>query len=108
MSQVKLSDLDRFRKSLAGTIEFATLLAQAPPKARERIITEVERLDPAFLRSALRKVVYFEEFLHLDEGIVTEILSNVSPKLLAFALYGMEPDFQKKILSHMSYPQMKE
>lgn len=108
MGNVKLRDLERFKKTLAGTIEFASLIEQASQKNRERIIAEINELDPGFMRSVMKRVVFFEELVYLDEGIVAEILGRVSPKLLAFALAGMPEDFQKKILNHLSYRSMKE
>lgn len=108
MSVVKQRDLTRFKKTQQGLIEFACILEQAPPKTRDKIIQEVGELDPMFLAAALRKVVYFEEITLLDEAALAEILSHVSPKILAFALEGSEEEFSKKILETLSFRTMKQ
>jgi len=108
MSVVKQRDLTRFKKTQQGLIEFACILEQASPKTREKIIQEVGNLDPKFLNAALQKVVYFEELIFLDESALAEILSHVSPKILAFALQGCEESFNKKILETLSFRTMKQ
>lgn len=108
MSAVKLRDIERFKKSLAGMIEFATLIEQATPRSRERIIEGVEAIDPAFLRKALRKVVYFDEILYLDESILAEILAKTTPQVLAYALSGLPDEFVESVLRFLAYPQMKQ
>lgn len=108
MSVIKQRDLDRFKKTRQGLIDFAVILEQAAPKVREKIISEVRSLDPSFLRAALRKVVYFEEIIYLEESTVAEILSHVSPKILAFALAGMDEEFCKKILGNLAFRTMRQ
>jgi|688.fasta_scaffold277244_2 flagellar motor switch protein FliG len=108
MSVVKFRDLERFKKTRAGLIEFACLVEQAAPKVREKIIEQVSQLDPTFLRSALRKVVYFEELVFLEDSALAEILGHVSPKILAFALVDTEPEFSKKMMAYLGYRQMKQ
>lgn len=105
---MKKFDLSRFKKTMAGLIEFATLLEQASAARRKKIIEELEEVDRPFIRKALRKVVYFEELEHMDEGILSEILSKVSPTLLAYALRGMPDSFSKHLLRHLSYRGMLE
>jgi len=83
-------------------IEFATLLEQADPKNSEAILNAAMAEDPDFTQEALRKVVYFEEIIHLDETILAELLGKVSPKLLAFALHDRDENFRKKIIYHLS------
>jgi len=108
MSVIKQRDLERFKKTRQGLVEFAVILEQAAPKVREKIISEVGSLDPSFLRAALRKVVYFEEIVFLEESTVAEILSHISPKILAFALFGMDEDFCKKILGNLAFRTMRQ
>lgn len=107
MPAVKREDLSRFKKTMQGIIEFATLLEQATPKRRARILKEIEVIDPDFMHTVLRKVVYFEEFEYLNETILAEILSKVTPNLLACALRGMPDKFKKHVLDQLSYPEMK-
>jgi len=98
----KRLNLDRFKKSGQGLVEFATLIEQADPKQAETILEAARSVDPEFVHQALRKIVYFEEIIHIDENILAEILSQTSPKLLAFALYDKEESFQQHILRHLS------
>ena len=108
MAVVKQRDLTRFKKTQQGLIEFACILEQAAPKTREKIIHEVGKLDPKFLSAALQKVVYFEELVFLDESALAEILSHVSPKILAFALEDSEEGFTQKILETLPFRAMKQ
>ncbi|NBX77226.1 MAG: hypothetical protein EBQ92_11775 [Proteobacteria bacterium] len=108
MSVIKQRELERFKKTRAGLIEFACILEQASPKVRDKIITEVASLDPSFLRAALKKVVFFEEIIYLDESILAELLSHVSPKLLAYSLSGMSPAFSKIILDSLAFRKMRQ
>lgn len=105
---IKQRDLERFKKTRAGLIEFACILEQASPKVREKIIAEVGGIDPRFLRTALKKVVYFEEIIYLEETTLAEILSHVSSKILAFSLTGMDEAFCKKILGHLDFRKMRQ
>jgi flagellar motor switch protein FliG len=102
------ADLKRFKKTMDGLIEFATLLEQASPSRRQKIMSETVQTDPEFLRSALRKVVYFEELIFIDEGILAEILSKTSSRLLAYAIKKSTPEFKQHMLKHLSYIGMKQ
>jgi len=108
MSAVKQRDLARFKKTREGLIEFALILEQAPPKTREKILKEVGEIDPSFLKAALKKVVYFEEIIYLDESVLAEVISHVSPRVLACALHGMQAAFEKQILETLSFRAMKQ
>lgn len=100
---MKKLDLSRFKKTMQGLIEFATLLEQASPVRRKRIIEDVEQADRPFIRKVLRKVVYYEELQHLDEAILSEILSKVSSTVLAYSLRDMPKEFKEHLLRHLSY-----
>lgn len=93
---------------MQGLVEFASLLEQSDPKHREAIMKEVEAEDPDFLATVLTKVVYFEELTALDETVLAEILSKVSPKILSFALHGMPEDFRKELLRHLGHRGTKQ
>lgn len=108
MSVIKQRDLQRFKKTRAGLIEFACIIEKASPKVRDQIITEVGNLDPSFLKTVLKKVVYFDEIIYLDEAALAEILSYVSPKLLAFAISGMTPEFCKVIFDTVDFRKMRQ
>ncbi len=85
----KKQDLDRFKKTMRGLIEFATLIEQAAPKVRERIINDTQEDDHIFLNKVLRRVVYFEELVYIDPNIVSEIISRTTPRIVAYSTYGM-------------------
>lgn len=108
MSVVKLRDLKRFKKTRSGLIDFACILEQASPKAREKIILEVGKIDPAFLREALRKVVYFEELIYLDESLLAELFSHVAPRILAYALAKSDTSFTHRLTGLLSLKQKRQ
>ncbi len=108
MADVKKIDLKRFQKTMQGLIEFATLLEQASTARRQNIMDQVYKLDPLFLKNAMRKVVFFEELVYLEEGILAEILSKTTPRVLAYALKNSPEEFKKELLRHLSYTVMKQ
>lgn len=100
-------NLSRFKKSMQGIIDFAVLIEQAEPTQREKIIAQAEEQDSEFIYKVMKKVVYFEELIYLDDGIIAEILGKTSGKVLAYALHGMEEDFCKKLLSFIGLREQK-
>ncbi len=88
---------------MRGLIEFASLIEQSAPRQRKAILKEVEEEDSDFLATVMKKVVLFEELVVLDEAVLAEILSKVSPKILAYALQGMPEPFRKDILRHLGH-----
>lgn len=103
MQVPKKLNLNRFKKSMQGLIDFATLIEQADPSHRAKIIQQAESQDADFIHRVMRKVVYFEELVYIDESIVAEILSQVSPKVLAYALFGCPKEFQEAILKQIGF-----
>jgi len=108
MFTIKKRDLERFKKTRAGLIEFACILEQASPKVRDKIIAEVGSIDPSFLRAALKKVVFFEELIYLEETTLAEILSYASSKMLAYSIAEMDEAFCKKILGSLDFRKMRQ
>lgn len=101
MPRDKKLNLERFKNSAIGLIEFATLIEQADGNNRSRIIEQAKFQDEEFIFHVMKRVVYFEELSYLDEAILAELLSKVSPKVLAFALAGMPDDFRTKMLRNL-------
>ena len=99
----KKFNLDRFKRTSQGITEFAQMIEQASPSQQRRIIDQVKEQDPEFMYQVMRKVIFFEEFVYLDEGIIAEILAVISPKLLAYGLYGMPPEFRDKVLKNLGH-----
>lgn len=107
MQLQKRLNLSRFKKSMQGLIEFATLIEQADPSHREKIIAQAEAQDPDLLYKAMRKVVFFEELTHMEETIVAEVLSKISPKVMAYALKGMPEEFRSFMLKQVGFREKK-
>src|SRR5689334_7811712 len=101
------ANLKRFKSSMQGLRDFAILLEQSDPQSREMIIAAAIEEDSRFVEQALRKVVYFEELVFMEETILAEILSKVSPKVLAFALQGMAADFATTLLKQLGHREKK-
>lgn len=102
MPQDKKLNLERFKKSSQGLIEFATLIEQSDPRSQNRILEQAKRQDEEFMYHVMKRVVYFSEIVYLDEAILAELLSKVSPKVLAFALVGTKAEFREKMLRNLS------
>ncbi|MBY0372273.1 hypothetical protein K2X33_16450 [bacterium] len=102
-----VANLKRFKSSMQGIREFAILIEQSDPRSRAMILESAEKEDARFLAKALRKVVYFEEFQYLEEGILAEILAKASPKVLAFALIGMSAEFTEYLHKQLGFREKK-
>lgn len=100
--------LNRFKNSDQGLVEFATLIEQAEPARRDMILEAAEKEDARFLATVMRRVVYYEELIYLDESIIAEILSKVSPKILAYSLRGMAQEFRDKMSKNLGHRELKQ
>jgi flagellar motor switch protein FliG len=100
-------NLTRFQKSMDGITTFACLIEQADPAHRQKIIEQAKEQDSEFLNKVLRRVIYFEEMIYVDESVMAEILSKTSAKVLAHALYGQPKEFREKILSQVGHRELK-
>lgn len=107
MLLAKKLNLTRFKKNVHGLIEFAVILEQAEPTNREQIIQQTEQQDPDLLLRAMKKVVFFEELIYLDETILAEILANTTGKVLAYALWEAPPDFRNALLRQMGQKELR-
>lgn len=107
MQLTKKFNFDRFKRSAQGLVDFAVLIEQAEPAIRKTLLEQAEYQDKEFFRRAMRKVVFFEEICYLDETVRTEILSKVSYKILAYALFKMGKTFQDSLLSQMGHREKK-
>jgi flagellar motor switch protein FliG len=108
MPLAKKLNLTRFKKSQQGLIEFATLIEQADPQSRTRIMEQAEQQDGEFLRKVMKRVVFFDELVYIEETILAEILSKTSSKVLAYALHEMGEDFNTKLLKQVGHRELKQ
>ena len=99
-------DLRRFKKDNEGVKILASLIEQATESKRKMIITKVGGADSEFLNHCLRKVVFFEELVFFEEGVLAEILATTPAITLAYALKGMAEEFRKKMIGLMGYRQV--
>lgn len=103
MVATKKLNLARFKKTLDGVASFASLIEQAEPANRTKILEQAEQQDAEFVMKVMKKVVFFDELIYLDESLLAEILSKTSPKVLAHALYGTAPEFREKFLLQVGH-----
>ena len=99
--------LSRFKNSDQGLIEFATLIEQAEPARRDMILEAAKKEDARFLSTAMRRVVFYDDLAFIDESILAEILSKVSPKILAYSLRGMPAEYREKLLKTLGHRETK-
>ena len=105
MSSSNNINLERFKKNPQGLADLVLLIEQAGPTQQKRLIGQILDVDSEFLFQALRRVIFFEELVYLDEGVLAELLVQVNAKILAYALYGLPKEFREKLLKLMA---MKE
>lgn len=104
----KKLNLDRFKKGTQGIIDFATIIEQADPQNRERILLQAREQDEYFLKEVMRRVVFFEELMYLDHMVIAEILSKVSAKVLSHALWQTQDEFRSVLLRQVGHRERKE
>ncbi len=100
-------NLSRFQKSMDGITAFASLIEQADPAHRQKIIEQARDQDQEFLNKVMHRVVFFEELVYIDESVMAEILSKTSAKVLAHALYGIAPEIREKVLKQIGHRELK-
>lgn len=93
---------------MQGMIDFAVLIEQADPLQKQTIIDQAQAQDAEFLHKAMKKVVFFEELPYLDEGVLAELVSKVSAKVLAYSLHGMPDDFRKSICKLVGLRELRQ
>jgi flagellar motor switch protein FliG len=108
MPQTRHYDLQRFKKSWNGMKELATFLEQTSAVRREEILTQLEYEDPEFFREIMRRVVFFEELIYLESGILMQILNGVSRRVLAQALADTPKEFRDAILGYLPFAAVRE
>ena len=91
--------LVRFRGT-SGVLQFARLVEQASPKRRKVLLSIIEKDDPEFYTSVMKKVVAFDQLDHMDESTLEQIIMKTSPKTLAFALNDMPENFRSQLLGY--------
>lgn len=100
-------NLDRYKKGTQGLIDFVCLIEQADPSVRDKILSQTAEEDSEFYYRAMKKVVFFEEIIYLEDGIIAEILGSISSKILAYALSNMKEDFKAKIIKLMGFKEIR-
>jgi flagellar motor switch protein FliG len=108
MSSNKKLQWDRYKKTAQGITQFASLLEQADPPHRRKILSQLESEDPPFLAQVLKRVVFFEELIWIDSTILAEIFSKASPRLIITALENLPSEFREKIYKLLPYPLLKQ
>lgn len=101
MLVTKKLNLSRFKKSTQGIRDFANLIEQAEPAQRDKIIEQAEEQDAEFISKVMKKVIFFEELIYVDDSILAEILAKTSPKVLAYALHGAPPELSEKLMKQI-------
>ncbi len=107
MDFFKKLNLSRFKRSMQGLIDFAMLIEQADPANRVRILEQAEAQDADFVFKVMRKVVFFEELIYLDETIQAEIFAKTSSKVLAYSLIGTPAELRTSVLKQMGHRERK-
>lgn len=101
-------DLSRYTRNCEGVRNFAMLIEQASQNRRAMLINQLRTIDRKFLVQVLRKVVYFEEIIYFEEGVLAEIVAATPAITLAYALRGMPEEFRKKMGSLVGFRQRRQ
>jgi flagellar motor switch protein FliG len=108
LSYINTLNVRRFKRGLDGVTNFAALLEAASPETRTKIIEKMKIQEPDLLRSALAKVLAFEDIIYFDKPVLAEVLSVLPPKLLAFALNGVAENVRTELLSQISFKEKRQ
>ena len=100
-------NLKRYKKSKDGLLDFVSMLEQASESVRNNILAQVEKGDPEFFEQVRKKMIHFEDLAYLDELVLTEVLSAIPPKVLAFSLYGLSDEIKERFLKQLGFRESK-
>ena len=103
MAKIKSASLQRFKDDSFGILQYATLIEQAHPSKQKALMEQTQKLEPEFYAAVMERVVFFEEFVYLEEATLLEILSNVPPKVLVYGLEGASSEFRGKMLAVLDF-----
>lgn len=76
----------RYKKDQNGFRKLVELLETTPPSRRQKLIDAGMKEDPAYTKKALDYILSFDDILMMPEPEITELASQVKPKVIAYAL----------------------
>lgn len=86
-----MSMLARYKKNSASMMELVKLIEESAEPKKSNLINMVTKEDPEFGERITRRLFTYEKLKELDEGIIAEIVSANTAKILALSIYG-DPD----------------
>lgn len=101
-------DIHRFKQCYGGERQLAEILEQLLPKKRESFLQQLQKQDPNFHDSVMRKMVLFEELIYVEEGTLAEILSATPMKVLAYALKEIAGAIRETVLKVVGYRELRK
>ena len=87
-----MSMLARYKKSDSSFLELVKLIESSTDEKRANLMKMVREEDPAFAAKVEARVLVFDDVKKMDEGIIAEVVSRNSPKVLAFLLLSEKDD----------------
>lgn len=87
-----MSMLARYKKNSASMMELVKLIEESAEPKRSNLIGMVTKEDPEFGERITRRLFTYDKIKELDEGIIAEVISANTPKILALALFDEEDE----------------
>jgi flagellar motor switch protein FliG len=96
----KKEDRDSIR--IDGKKEASSLLAALDSGTRNRILSEIEKSDPALALTLKKGMARFEHLLALEPASFLKVIQAFPASLIGLATRGLEPDEEHLFFSKLS------
>ncbi len=88
-----------------GKKEASSLLAALDSSTRERILSGIEKADPALAVTLKKGMVRFEQILALDSPSTLKLVQTFQNTLIALAMRGLDANQEREFFSKLSIRQ---
>lgn len=101
--QRRFGDVRRRGNTARGGVrELATLLNSSDRGTERAILAQLETASPELAEEVRALMFVFEDIVQIDDRAMQEILRQVDPKRLAFAMKGVGPQVAEKVYGNLS------
>jgi flagellar motor switch protein FliG len=82
----------RFKKTSNGVLTLAELWESSAASTRKRMIEVGQKEDPEYTRLILNELITFQAILTTKDSLLMDILAEVKPQLIAFAINSADKE----------------
>ena len=90
----------RFKRSSEGFRQLVELWESTPLERRKKMIEIGMQEDPKFSQKALECMMTFDDILKMNDMEVAELVAKAPPRVVAFAIHGLDEAMQLRFLKN--------